>query len=133
MLAAEQRLRRAADFSAAVRSGDRGSRGGIVVHLLRGRASAPGEPARAGFVVPRAVGPAVTRNKVRRQLRHLLRDRMATLAPGTDLVVRVLPAAAGETYQRLGQDLDTAIGLARRRRSRPAKPANAAGVPVGEG
>jgi ribonuclease P protein component len=58
---------------------------------------------------------------------------MATLAPGTDLVVRVLPAAAGETYQRLGQDLDTAIGLARRRRSRPAKPANAAGVPAGEG
>jgi len=47
--------------------------------------------------------------------------------------VRVLPAAAGETYQRLGQDLDTAIGLARRRRSRPAKPANAAGVPAGEG
>jgi ribonuclease P protein component len=124
VLAAEQRLRRAADFSAAVRTGDRGSRGGLVVHLRRGG----GTPApRAGFVVPRAVGSAVTRNKVRRRLRHLLRDRMDTLAPGTDLVVRVLPAAAGATYQRLGEDLDAAIGLARRRRRRPAKPATGEG------
>jgi len=124
VLAAEQRLRRAAEFSAAVRTGDRGSRGGLVVHLLRGdRATAP----RAGFVVPRAVGPAVTRNKIRRRLRHLLRDRMRTLAPGTDLVVRVLPAAAGETYQRLGEDLDAAIGLARRRRQRTARPSTGKG------
>jgi ribonuclease P protein component len=124
VLAADQRLRRAAEFSAAVRAGGRGSRGGLVVHLLRGgEASAP----RVGFVVPRAVGPAVTRNKVRRRLRHLVRERMHTLAPGTDLVVRVLPAAAGETYQRLGDDLDAAIGLARRRGQRTARPATGKG------
>jgi hypothetical protein len=57
---------------------------------------------------------------------------MATLAPVTDLVVRVLPAAAGETYQRLGQDLDTAIGRpAAAVHARPA--GERAGVPRGEG
>ena len=48
-----------------------------------------------GFVVPRAVGPAVTRNRVRRRLRHLRAGTGWTGCPtGTRLVVRVLPAAA---------------------------------------
>lgn len=132
MLAAEQRLRRAADISAAVRTGDRGSRGGLVVHLHRGDAAADAS-ARVGFVVPRAVGSAVTRNKVRRRLRHLLRDRMRTLPPGTDLVVRVLPTAAGETYKNLGIDLDAALGVARRRQNRPGRYRSADRPPSGRG
>ena len=77
-------------------------------------------PARAGFVITRAVGGAVVRNRVRRRLRHLLRDRMADLASGADLVVRVLPAAAGRSYQELGADLDAALTAVRRPR-RPRK------------
>jgi ribonuclease P protein component len=120
VLAAGQRLRRAEEFSAAVRSGERGSRGGLVVHVLvspaGSRHAGPDEPSsRAGFVVPRAVGPAVTRNRVRRRLRHLLRDRLAALPPGTDIVVRVLPTAASSPYGQLGQDLDAAIDRALKR------------------
>jgi ribonuclease P protein component len=66
-------------------------------------------PARAGFVVSKAVGGAVTRNKVRRRLRHLVRDRLAGLPAGTTLVVRALPGAADASYARLGADLDAAI------------------------
>ena len=115
MLAAEQRLRQAGEFSAAIRSGERAGRGGLVIHLYPARTDGS---ARAGFVVPRAVGPAVTRNLVRRRLRHLLRERLSALPAGTDVVVRVLPAAAGATYQALGSDLDAALAAAQRRHSR---------------
>ncbi|WP_213451063.1 ribonuclease P protein component [Rhizomonospora bruguierae] len=120
MLAATSRLRRSAEFAAVVRAGDRAGRGGVVVHLVEPGPAQAGEqlPARAGFVVSRAVGPAVVRNRTRRRLRHLVRDRLNTLPPGTDLVVRALPAAATSTYAQLGADLDAAIAAARSRRLR---------------
>ena len=114
MLAAGRRLRRSGDFTAAVRAGRRAGRGGLVVHLL---ITDPTNPARAGFVVSRAVGNAVTRNRVRRRLRHLVRSHMAELPPGADLVVRVLPAAATQSYDQLGSDLAAAITAARTARA----------------
>ncbi|GIJ79511.1 ribonuclease P protein component [Micromonospora phaseoli] len=134
MLAAAQRLRRSSEFAAAVRGGRRAGRGTLVVHLtlpetpgpediapkpVRDGADAESAPvSRAGFVVSKAVGPAVVRNKVRRRLRHLTRERLAGLPTGTTLVVRALPAAADATYQRLGADLDAALAAARSGRGR---------------
>ncbi|QOC94532.1 ribonuclease P protein component [Micromonospora craniellae] len=134
MLAAAQRLRRSIDFAAAVRGGRRVGRGTLVVHLTLpvtpGAADVAPEPARggaeedsvpvsrAGFVVSKAVGPAVVRNRVRRRLRHLIRERLAALPAGSTLVVRALPAAADVTYQRLGADLDAALAAARAGRGR---------------
>ncbi|SBV28889.1 ribonuclease P protein component [Micromonospora krabiensis] len=68
---------------------------------------------RAGFVVSKAVGPAVVRNRVRRRLRHLVRERLAGLPAGSTLVVRALPAAADASYARLAADLDAALVAAR--------------------
>jgi ribonuclease P protein component len=48
-----------------------------------------------GFVVSKAVGPAVTRNRVKRRLRHLAADQLTLTPAGTDLVVRALPSASG--------------------------------------
>ncbi len=78
-------------------------------------------PSRAGFVVSKAVGGAVVRNKVRRRLRHLVRERLAELPAGTTLVVRALPASADATYTRLGADLDAAIAAARAPRGRRSR------------
>jgi ribonuclease P protein component len=75
------------------------------------------QPARAGFVVSRAVGNAVVRNKVKRRLRQLVRERLAELPSGTDVVVRALPESATRTYAELGTDLDAALAAARRPRS----------------
>ena len=80
-----------------------------MLHLAVGGdpSSGPTTP-RAGFVVSRAVGNAVVRNRVRRRLRHLVRDRLpelAVLTPGAVLVVRALPAAADATYDELRGDL----------------------------
>ena len=63
-----------------------------------------------GFVVSRSVGNAVMRNRVRRQLRHLVRQRLGSLPDAALLVVRALPSAAGMSSRALGHDLDTALG-----------------------
>jgi ribonuclease P protein component len=121
VLAAAQRLRRRVDFTETVRAGRRASRGSVVVHFVLSvdePACAEQSPARAGFVVSRAVGGAVVRNQVKRRLRHLVRDRLAGLPVGARLVVRALPAAATRSYQDLGRDLDEALAGAMRRRSR---------------
>lgn len=71
-------------------------------------ASRDGRP-RVGFVVSKAVGGAVVRNRVSRRLRHLVRDRLDALAPGTSLVVRALPPAAAASSKELADDLDAAL------------------------
>jgi ribonuclease P protein component len=68
-----------------------------------------GEAPRVGFVVSRTVGGAVARNAVRRRLRHLMRERLHLLTPGSTLVVRALPAAAGASSAELSEDLDAAL------------------------
>jgi len=54
----------------------------------------------------------VVRNRVRRRLRHLVRERLDALPAGATLVVRALPKAAEAPYARLGADLDAAIAAA---------------------
>lgn len=112
-------MRRSSDFDAAVRRGRRAGRQSLVVHLNR----TPGdEPARVGFVVSRAVGPAVVRNRVKRRLRHLTRERLGVLPVGSLAVVRANPAAAERSADELGRDLDAALAVVlRRSESRPAE------------
>jgi ribonuclease P protein component len=117
VLAAAQRLRRSTDFAAAVRGGRRAGRNTVVVHLLIDE-PVQASTARAGFVVSKAVGNAVTRNKVRRRLRHLVRPRLADLPDGTLLVVRALLASASVSFDTLGADLDAALAAARSPRRR---------------
>ena len=116
MLAAAQRLRRSTDFAAAVRGGRRAGRGTLVVHLLLDE-PAQASTARAGFVVSKAVGNAVVRNRVRRRLRHLVRPLLADL-PAASLVVRALPGAASASFAELGADLESALAAARDPRRR---------------
>jgi len=115
VLAAAQRLRRSADFAAAIRGGRRAGRGTVVVHLLL-EEPAQASTARAGFVVSKAVGNAVVRNRVRRRLRHLVRPVLAELPGGSTLVVRALPAAAGASFGDLSGDLEAAVAAARKPR-----------------
>jgi ribonuclease P protein component len=118
-LATAQRLRRRGEFAAAVRGGRRAGRGVIVVHLVVPEPGAvPARPPRAGFVVSKAVGGAVDRNRVKRRLRHLVRSRLGDLPPGADLVIRTQPGAAGRSSSQLAADLDAALAAALRPRAR---------------
>ena len=51
---------------------------------------------RVGFVVSGALGNAVTRNRVKRRLRHLAAAHLADTPDGIDIVVRALPRAVTE-------------------------------------
>ena len=57
----------------------------------------------------KAVGGAVVRNQVKRRLRHLLRDRLIELPPGSLVVVRALPGAGDADHAQLARDLDAAF------------------------
>jgi ribonuclease P protein component len=83
-----------------------------VVHLdasREGTDSADELPCRVGFVVGRDVGGAVTRNRVRRRLRHLVRAQLDQLPAGV-MVVRALPAAADADFPELRNDLARCLG-----------------------
>ncbi|GGS19013.1 MULTISPECIES: ribonuclease P protein component [Actinokineospora] len=111
MLPAAARLTSSADFRLVTRGGRRAGRTRLVVHAVAGPADPeadPGSP-RVGFVVSKAVGNSVVRHRVSRRLRHLVRDRLGTLPPGSALVVRALPRAAEATSAELGADLDAAL------------------------
>ncbi|HVU61891.1 MAG TPA: ribonuclease P protein component [Mycobacteriales bacterium] len=109
MLARSARLHRRDEFRIATRQGRRVSAPGLVLHAHVD----PDRPApRVGFVVGRPVGPAVTRNRVRRRLQHLVAARLERLPSGTRLVVRATPAAADRSFERLGAALDDALSRA---------------------
>ncbi len=68
------------------------------------------QPPRVGFVVSKAVGGAVVRNRTKRVLRHLVAARLSVLPNGIDLVVRANPAAASATTPELAVELDRGLG-----------------------
>ena len=101
VLPAASRLRSAKDFGATLRGGVRVGRGTLVVHARA--LPVAGQHSRVGFVVSKRVGNAVTRNRVKRRLRHLARAQLIDSPAGLQVVVRALPAAATEPH-RLGAE-----------------------------
>jgi ribonuclease P protein component len=90
VLPAPNRLTKPAEFRTTVRNGVRVGRATLVVHAVR--SDLP--PTRVGFVVSKAVGNAVTRNRVKRRLRHLAQHWVPVTPMPVHVVVRALPGAA---------------------------------------
>ena len=76
-----------------------------MVHLLDDASTDVGPGPRVGLVVGKAVGNAVVRNRVKRQLRHLVRPYLTQLPPSSELVIRALPPAATMSGAELGAEL----------------------------
>ena len=74
-----------------------------------------GEP-RLGFAVPKTVGNAVVRNRIKRQLREIVRARLASVPATNDYVLVVrqgLPEAAEANGHRwLEERVDEVLGKA---------------------
>jgi ribonuclease P protein component len=126
MLPASRRVRRRADFAAALR----GYRAGgplVIVHVAVPSSSAVDGGAgtvRVGFIVNKAVGKAVARNAVKRRLRHLVATRLDAFPPGAVVVVRAGREAAAASSDQLAQALDAAISAV----AQKALPAGARGA-----
>lgn len=116
MLPRASRLNASGDFRSTIRGGVRVGRPTLVVHA---GAVPDRDSAHVGFVVSKAVGNAVTRNRVKRRLRHLAAAQLATTSRGVDLVVRALPRSA-EPGADLAGDLASAWRKAVGRLGSPA-------------
>ncbi len=71
------------------------------------------QPGRIGLTVSRKVGNAVTRNRVRRRLREIVRLRPEELSHGWDHVVIAHPEAAVCDTRRLTEELTCLLAQAR--------------------
>lgn len=103
MLPRSLRMRSSKDFRQTTRRGVRVSRPTLVVHAVhfdqghfdqdRLEEGKVDDGTRIGLVVSGAVGNAVTRNRVKRRLRHLAAAHVADAPAGIGIVVRALPRA----------------------------------------
>jgi len=61
---------------------------------------------RMGFTVTTKVGNAVVRNRIRRRLRELYRQRRASLPDGVDVVIVARASAPDADFQKLSRAFD---------------------------
>jgi ribonuclease P protein component len=87
------RLSRSKDFDTVYRRGRTASGRYVVLHWFPRDEDPDGEP-RLGLAVPRAVGSAVARNRVKRLLREAWRELLPTVPAGRDYVLAARPGLA---------------------------------------
>jgi ribonuclease P protein component len=108
------RLSRSRDFDAVYRQGRSVSTRFLTLYWFQ-RDEQVGAP-RLGFAVPKAVGNAVIRNRIKRQLREIVQSRLDAAPPTNDyvLVVRAgLPEAAeANGHEWLEARVDEVLGKA---------------------
>ncbi|TPW77810.1 ribonuclease P protein component [Schumannella soli] len=106
MLARANRVITADEFRRAVRRGRRMSTPIAVYHRIE---LGDDHPARFGFIITRAVGTAVHRNKLRRRFRAIGRELVDEGARGGDVVVRALPGSAEQDWTTIRDDMRGAL------------------------
>ena len=108
------RLSLSRDFDAVYRHGRSVSTRFLTLYWFE-RDEAVGAP-RLGFAVPKAVGNAVVRNRIKRQLREIVRGRLEQVPASNDYVLVVrqgLPEAAEANGHDWLQDrVDEVLGKA---------------------
>jgi ribonuclease P protein component len=87
------RLSRSRDFDAVYRRGTSASTRYLVLHWFPREEDGDGDP-RLGLAVPRSVGSAVARNRVKRLLRETWRELLPEVPAGHDYVLVARPGIA---------------------------------------
>jgi ribonuclease P protein component len=95
------RLSRSKDFDAVYRHGTSASTRYLTLHWFPREEDPDGEP-RLGLAVPRSVGSAVARNRIKRQLREAWRSLIEQVPPGKDYVLVARPGLAEPAEARGG-------------------------------
>ena len=93
------RLSRSRDFDAVYRQGRSVSTRSLTLHWFA-REDDPGGAPRVGLAIPRAVGSAVVRNRLKRQLRAVWTELAAEAPPGRDYVLVARPGLAEPASSR---------------------------------
>ena len=107
------RLSRSRDFDTVYRHGRSASTRFLVLYWFD--QEEPSVP-RFGLSVPKSVGNAVTRNRIKRQLREIWGARLDAVEPGNDYVLIVRPglpeAVTANGFDWLGERVDEVLGKA---------------------
>ena len=108
------RLSRSRDFDAVYRQGRSASTRFLVLYWFA-RGESDGEP-RLGLAVPKATGNAVARNKIKRQLREIWRERLERVPRARDYVLIAKPglfeAIEANGFAWLGERVDEVLSKA---------------------
>lgn len=101
----ELRLKRSEDFARVRREGQ------VVRHRLMLLSSAPNAVGhnRYGIITGKRIGPAVTRNRVRRLLREALRHQHPGLRAGHDVIIIAHPAIVAARAQTIHEVVVTLL------------------------
>lgn len=110
------RLSRSRDFDAVYRRGRSVSTRYLTLYWFAREGEAAAAGARLGLAVPKAVGTAVVRNRVKRRLREVFRGRLPQLPQDRDYVLVVRPglaeAAEARGFEWLAERVDEVLGKA---------------------
>jgi ribonuclease P protein component len=108
------RLSRSRDFDAVYRQGRSTSTRFLVLYWFE-REDDSAEP-RLGLAVPKALGTAVARNRIKRQLREAWRARLERIPSGRDYVLMAKPglpeAVSANGFEWLGERVDEVLSKA---------------------
>jgi ribonuclease P protein component len=110
------RLSRSRDFDAVYRHGRSVSTRFLVLYRFDRDDERDGD-ARLGIAVPKKIGGAVTRNRIKRRLREAWRELLPSLDGGADYVLLVRPplaeAAEGRGPEWMRERIQEVLGKAR--------------------
>lgn len=103
-MAAVHRITAGSDYRDTVRRGRRVGGRLIAAHAVF-HVSRETSPARFGYIITKAVGNAVTRNRVRRRLKSISDAVIREGFTGVDVVFRAHPAAANASFADLDDEV----------------------------
>ena len=101
-LSKHRRLRRREEFRRALRDGKRAR--DALLSITAVRLELPDADSRYGFAIPKRVGGAVVRNRIKRRLRAIVGK--SDHPQGWDYVIYAFPAAADATSEKLAESVD---------------------------
>lgn len=113
MLTDAHRIRSGEDFKRVFKAGVRVRSDHLMAHSLRDTDDA--HASRVGFIVSKAVGNAVVRNRTKRRLREIMRARLSRLGDGQMFVIRALPGAGEADFSVLAEEVDSLLAKAQRK------------------
>jgi ribonuclease P protein component len=103
MLAKENRLRKTKDFEKVFKKGKAYKEDFLFIKIIENDL----EESRFGFVVSKKFSKkALDRNKIKRQLRGLIKLKLSNVKKGLDVIILVIPGSKKQDFSQLSKTID---------------------------